>query len=222
MSRASHTTAEKLSAYLDGQLRPVEAERVEAHLAACPVCQRDLEGMQQVVSSLHHLERMKPPSSVKRAVVHRIAFEGQREDLITRLERGFSVFNRQSPILFLFALIMALAIMVFFFAYALHQEQNATTPVLFEAPVRAVPPAEGERRTVAERDFHLREGVWVEEGVDTSAPERTIIAADSDAGRSFLAAYPELSALASLGNVVVFTVDGETIELHSEKGTPPP
>jgi hypothetical protein len=50
-----------LSAYLDGQVDDRERYLVERHLSTCPVCQRDLESLRQVVRLLNRLPPVTPP-----------------------------------------------------------------------------------------------------------------------------------------------------------------
>lgn len=57
---------ERLSALLDDQLEPAERERLEAHLAACPLCQGELSAFQGVDALLReHLLRPEAPSHLK-------------------------------------------------------------------------------------------------------------------------------------------------------------
>ncbi len=46
-----------LSQYLDGELGPSAAARVEVHLATCPGCARLAEELAAVVAALHRLPR---------------------------------------------------------------------------------------------------------------------------------------------------------------------
>src|SRR5207247_3201189 len=54
---AGHPFAdEELSAWLDGELTPSRAARLEAHLAACPPCAARAEDLRAIVSELARLE----------------------------------------------------------------------------------------------------------------------------------------------------------------------
>lgn len=61
-----HDEALLLSPYLDRVLEPGEAARLEAHLAGCDACRRQLEGLRQTVTMLHSLpaERMPRPVTI--------------------------------------------------------------------------------------------------------------------------------------------------------------
>ncbi len=47
-----HYLAADLSAYFDGELEPASRQKVEAHLAACPSCRQQLEGMRKIQLAL--------------------------------------------------------------------------------------------------------------------------------------------------------------------------
>jgi len=61
-----HQEALLLSPYLDRVLEPGEAARLEAHLASCDACRRQLEGLRQTVALVRTLpqERMPRPVSI--------------------------------------------------------------------------------------------------------------------------------------------------------------
>jgi anti-sigma factor RsiW len=60
---------EVVSAYLDGELPPLERRRAEAHLAGCDVCRDELSDMMFVRARLRALPMLETPS--KPAVVDR-------------------------------------------------------------------------------------------------------------------------------------------------------
>ncbi len=61
-----HQESLLLSPYLDHVLEPGEADRLEAHLAGCDACRRQLEGLRQTVALVKALphERMPHPVSI--------------------------------------------------------------------------------------------------------------------------------------------------------------
>lgn len=59
--QGTHLNSEQLSAYLDGQVRPDERRRLEAHLAACEACRRELAGLRQTVALVRTLPRVPVP-----------------------------------------------------------------------------------------------------------------------------------------------------------------
>lgn len=77
---ASHEEAqERLSAYLEGELRGREHRRVVRHLALCPICRDVLRSLAQTLDRLRSLARSDSPSprlSVADAVVDRIRSGG--------------------------------------------------------------------------------------------------------------------------------------------------
>ncbi|MGC8782707.1 MAG: anti-sigma factor family protein, partial [Anaerolineae bacterium] len=59
--RGNHLHSEELSAYLDGQVRPAERRRIEAHLAGCAACRRELASLRQTVALVRALPRVPVP-----------------------------------------------------------------------------------------------------------------------------------------------------------------
>ncbi|MBI3998524.1 MAG: zf-HC2 domain-containing protein [Armatimonadetes bacterium] len=55
---AHHRVHQQLSAYLDGELTPAELAEVRDHLAACPECASELEGLRAIK---HLLRRLAAP-----------------------------------------------------------------------------------------------------------------------------------------------------------------
>ena len=61
-------TAERLSAYLDGELEPQAAARLREHLAGCPQCGARLRDLGELDRALDALEGMPAPVSFARRV----------------------------------------------------------------------------------------------------------------------------------------------------------
>ena len=61
-------SAEKLSAFVDGDLTAAEAQAVRAHLASCPRCARVLTDLSAMVSTVRSLDRPEPPPTLWPAV----------------------------------------------------------------------------------------------------------------------------------------------------------
>ena len=210
---STHASAEMLSAYLDRQLVEPEARELEQHLDRCPECHVRLEGLRKVVKNLQNLEQLATPLTLEQTVARRIALSDEPESLLDRFEHGMSIFNRQSPILATFGVVIALALFIYLFSYTLHLRENTGVQVIWEDPPYA---AEGSRLEVAGRQLVWSEstgGVWIEEGVDVAAVSRTLVA-DSEEGRAFLAANPELADLGELDRDVVFESGGEIVRLE--------
>ncbi len=215
---SSHASAELLSAYLDRQLVEPQARQLEDHLDRCSQCHVRLEGLRKVVAHLQSMEQLATPLNLEQTVARRIALSSESESLLDRFEHGMSIFNRQSPILAMFGVVVALALFIFLFSYTLHLRETATTPVIWEDPPASIakPVAEvaaGSRLSIAGRELVWSEdGLWVEAGADASALSRTL-AVDSEAGRAFLAKHPDLADLATVDGSVVLAVDGEVVRL---------
>ena len=144
-----------------------------------------LEGLRKVVTNLQRMEQLATPLTLEQTVARRIELAGERESLLDRFEQSMSIFNRQSPILAMFGVVIALTLFIYLFSYTLHLRETATTPVIFEDLPASLStsdePAEGSRLVVVGRDLLWSGGVWVEEGVSAAAVSRTL-AIDSEQG----------------------------------------
>ncbi len=214
---STHASAEVLSAYLDRQLVEPEARQLEEHIESCRQCHVKLEGLRKVVANLQNLEPLATPDTLEQAVARRITLADRSPSLFDRFEEGMSIFNRQSPILSMFGVVIALALFIYLFSYTLHLRETATTPVIFEDPPGAVaqPESAADRSVLVTADRRLAWSAgeeWIEEGVDAEAVSRTL-ALDSEGGRELLAAHPELASLADLEHGVVLEIDGEIVRL---------
>ncbi len=223
---SSHATVELHSAYLDRQLFEPEASRLEDHLEQCEDCHVRLEGLRKVVANLRRLESLDPPADLEHAVARRIALAGEPGSFLDRLESGLSIFSRQSSLLPMFGVVMALAVILYLFSVALERSQSGLLPVFFDdPPAAAAVAAAGERRELAGRVLVLRAAtapgeahraaaeVWVEEGVSPEAVSRRVDLG-SPAGQRLAAEHPELEELAELGARAVIVLDGEVVEIR--------
>ncbi len=137
---SSHASAELLSAYLDRQLAEQETADLESHLDHCRECHGRLQGLNNVVANLRHLERQAPPPTLDMAVARRIALAGERKGTLDRFEEGLEAFQRRSSLMLWFAVVFALVLITFFFLNTLARSQNTTIPVTFgDQPVPSAP-----------------------------------------------------------------------------------
>lgn len=206
---SSHATVELLSAYLDQELVGSEVHHLEDHLEQCAECHSRLEGLRKVVASLRRAERHDPPVDLEMAVARRIALAGQRESMLDRFETRLSIFNRQSTLLPLFAVVIALAVFMYLFAVGVEKHQNQRIPVIFGTP-DTVENGSGETRRTAERVLRFEGGVWLEDGVSRDQVGRTV-ELDSDEGRRWLAEHPLLE---QLPRPAVIRLDDEVVEIR--------
>ncbi len=211
VTASSHATVELLSAYLDRQLREPEAGALEAHLEQCEECHGRLEGLREVVNNLRRLDRRDPSPELEKAVARRIALAGDPPGLLDRFESQLSIFTRQSPLLPMFGVVMALAVFIYLFAVAVDRSRSSLTPVVFDVPAPAA--SVGEQQELAGRTLVWRGEAWVEQGVSAEAASRTL-ELDSDAGRRAVAERPELAELAELGAPAVIELAGEVVEIR--------
>ena len=65
-------TQERIEAYIDGDLTPVEQGQLEAHAATCAACAAELEDARRLVGALRTLPSLTCPDAVSQALQDRI------------------------------------------------------------------------------------------------------------------------------------------------------
>jgi len=68
----------ELSAYIDGELTPDEAERVRSHLAQCPACREEEEALRRVAAAVGELPSLAAPPGLRQATLERVRAERPR------------------------------------------------------------------------------------------------------------------------------------------------
>lgn len=210
-----HLDAELLSAYLDDEVLDLEKIEIDGHLADCPSCLDRLEGLRRVTSTLQRLERAEPPPVLGILVQRRLGLDRQPGGVAGRWLRSTAwQFPISPPLATLFALVLALAIIVSLFGSALEwldAREPILVPVFEDRPAAVVEPGdESDRRMVGGRSFALVDGRWQELGIGERAV-RTV-AADSPEALRLWQTEPELErAFAAVG--VRLLIDGEVVEV---------
>jgi len=211
---SAHLPIESLSAYLDRELPRSRAEAVESHLDDCPRCRAHLKSLSRVVDRLQGLERVAPPPLLAGDVARRVTLERRPRTLVERLESGLTGQPFQSQILNTFALVMALAAMVYVFAVGLDHLERKKIPVVMATPEASVEftrqheIAIGLRSEVADRVFRRDGGLWREDGA--SGEPAAVLAASSEEGLAVLDRNPELEVLLGQGEPVILR-DGDRV-----------
>jgi hypothetical protein len=73
-----HEVSDLLSAYIDGELDPVESKSVVNHLSGCNFCRQELSELQQTINLLHELPDLAPPPDLCLRVMNRIKAEPKK------------------------------------------------------------------------------------------------------------------------------------------------
>lgn len=213
-----HATAEVLSAYLDAELEAGEARDLSRHLEDCDDCRARLDSLRRVVTSVRRLERAAPPPVLAQYVQQRINLAGRPRGLVERLESQMRDVPQLPSIFVTFALVFALALIVYVFVVGVHRHLNPTEIVLLPVPRPPAPTGEVlETREAAGRTFDLVDGIWREQGVTEPVADLRI-EADSAAGRALLDLYPGLS---DLGGRIFLRLPEGIIELRLPPPEPP-
>lgn len=140
----AHPSVERLSAYLDEQLAGAERRRLELHLEACSQCHRRLQGMRRVVARLRTLDRQAPPPYLGFLLRRSAALEAKRPTLVERLEASAKRFTLHAAVAPVFAVVLALGLIIYLLSWGIHQQEQGHVPVILEAeqePEAKNPPA---------------------------------------------------------------------------------
>ncbi|MDH3522687.1 MAG: zf-HC2 domain-containing protein [Acidobacteriota bacterium] len=200
-------TVELLSRFLDGEVTPGERQRVEEWLAESHEVREIYEGLGRVRGSLGRLAETAPPAHLGELVRRRVALEGEATGLWGRVEGRLRSWTAGPGLLTPFAVVLALAAMLYVLANGLARFERAREPVYVTAP---------DTRIVAGRQLSRHGGRWVEAGLDPARLDEAarIVVAAADAAE-WARQRPELAPLVELGTVVV-ELDGEVVVLVFE------
>jgi len=164
---SAHVEVEMLSAFLDGEMAPVERDRVEAHVAKCTPCRTRLEELRAVAQGLNALARPSVPRTLDLAVPVRARLG--RTDLARWVLRPAT-----GTLTLPFAIVAALAILLLV-AHAAHLAAPASGERVGAASVEAIGGAESGGGAV----LRYEAGAWRPASAESPEPAgRTATAAD--------------------------------------------
>lgn len=214
----THPEVELLSTYLDRELTRREKRRVEGHLEQCDDCRQRLTSLQKVIGNLQAMERLAPPAHLG-AHLHRLtSVQSSRPTLIQRLEQGASRFNVQPSIAPIFAIVVALILIVYMLSWGLHRQATGRIPVHLE-PLETVvenPVNSPSWLIIGAKRFHLVDGLWIEEGLDRDAVAEPIPPSDPRVQAWFLR-FPDLRQLEGLGGPVRLRLGSQVVEIQFDE-----
>jgi anti-sigma factor RsiW len=220
---APHAPTELLSAYLDGELPANDGRRLEEHLALCPSCRAELTSLHRVVDGLRRLERTAPPPALAQHVQRRIALDSTRATALGRFEDELARLRPMIAIFMPFAVVIALAAILYFFASTLHRLENRGPAIVIPPPEVASAYREPgtdalDRREAGGRTFERTGDAWRQLDLPPAAP-RDVVAGTPEAA-ALLAAHPWLGDLLADGGSVTFTLEDEVVRVvQGETGT---
>jgi hypothetical protein len=221
-----HLSTEQLSSYLDGEVGPLQAERIEEHLETCLACRSQLDAMDRVVAGLRHAARPIPPPALAAAVRRRIAATPEPQGALRRFKLLWGPLGALGTLgdiamrpAFRTSAAMGLAILfsVFLLSHGLQPDRAATleepatftVQTSFGPPPLFLPPTTSE---VAGREFVWLGDRWIQRGLEGKTPEAHV-ATRSAQGRAMLSKYSDLEFLLADGTPVVMRYRQETVEL---------
>jgi hypothetical protein len=216
----AHANAETLSAYLDRELSPKKADRLEEHLEDCPRCQAHLESLTRVIGHLQRLEQTAPPPILAERVARRVTLErsrvARRGGMVERIERKLDRVPLQSSILSTFALVFALAAIAYLFAVTLEQIELKRIPVVVATPEELAD--QGTELPARLPGYVFDDGAWWQESIPRE-PAAGLpgdpVEPSSALGREILAAHPEVRRLLIDGAAVVVRHEGRVVRLQA-------
>ena len=114
---SSHLAIELLSSYLDEEVTTRQLRLVEDHLDDCAECRSTLEGLRSVAQSVRRLESVAPPSTLGVATERRLRIAALEEARGLDIERSLGRWLKQPVLAPVFAIVLALAAILYLFAY---------------------------------------------------------------------------------------------------------
>lgn len=212
-----HAPTELLSAYVDGELPENDGRRLEEHLALCPSCRAELTSLHRVVDSLRRLERTAPPPALAQHVQRRIALDSTRATAFGRFEDELARLRPMISIFMPFAVVIALAAILYFFASTLHRLENRGPAIVI--PTREAASAFPEpgvesaaRREAGGRTFERAGNAWRQLDLPAAATPREIAPGSPEAA-ALLEAHPWLGDLFVEGDSVTFALEDEVVRV---------
>jgi len=199
VGRDPHGDWDLLSAYVDGELAIEQRRTVEDHLAGCPGCRAELDGMRRVASRLRSLERAAPPPLLADQVARRVAVAARQPGLVVRLEEALRRLPVESSTLMTFGVVVALTAIAALFVAGVEDSDRAgpdRRPAAAVAHPAASAGDEGLEVTTAVvhgRVFDREGDLWRERHLDADGAPR--IGADDPAAQEMLEAEPRLRDL---------------------------
>src|SRR5437867_7650354 len=85
--RGHHPLGEEIQDFADGRLPPARREELEAHLATCPQCGRELERLRWVKAGTARLPMHEPPPDLPARVAQALDGEDRRGSRASPLRR---------------------------------------------------------------------------------------------------------------------------------------
>lgn len=211
MSKHEEKTTEQLSAYIDDELPADEIREVESLLAHDKAVRQRLEGLRKVVDGLRQTEPPPPPPTLHHAVARRIALEREQVPFLDRFEANLSPLARHNPLMPMFAVVLVLAIAIYFFAVMVERANRGDTEVVVVGSTETGTTMIGARIEVAGRILFWDGALWRERDAPVDA-DHTIVLGSADA-EALLAANPDLEAIVDLGVPALIVLEGTAVRL---------
>ncbi len=215
---SSTDTLELLSRFLDGDVDEPERVRAESLLQEDAEARRLYEGLARVRGRLADLPEVTAPAHLGALVQQRLAVEADEVTVWGRLDRQLRRWLLDPSFLPAFAVLLALAAMIYALSFGIARFERDSGPVILSAPEAVTAPegrAPARSRALASREFVRRGELWVEAGLVPAAPDLPVLSGAEL--EEWLTGHRELAALEPLG-VVIVEVEGAAIGLDFTAG----
>lgn len=210
---SAHPDVEVLSTYLDRELDRQERHRVEGHLQGCEECRQVLSNLQRVVGDLRALERLAPPPHLGAHLLRLAAVDASRPTLIQRLEQSVARFSQQPTVAPVFALVVALILIIYLFSWGLHRQETGRIPVHLQPEATMGAAEQQPLREIADRTFRYEDGAWVELGLAAESVEESMSGSDPRV-QLWLAADTSHQEIGTLGDRVRLMMGNRVVEIR--------
>ena len=160
-----------------------------------------------LVERLGSLKRSAPPAHLGQSIEHRVSLEARREGLLEKLERRIELWTTHSSMMPVFALVLALAVIIYLFALGVERSNRGTTIILEPSVAEPI----GESVELGGRVFDRTDGIWIERGLAGEAVSLRLTFAGPESEK--LADRLDLKDYQALGGVVRLRVGQEVIEV---------
>lgn len=183
----SHLSVEMLSTYLDERLVEAERRRLESHLEECSECHQRLQGMRRVMQRLETLDKQAPPPHLGFQLRRLAARQATTSTLVEKLEKGARRFTVQATVAPVFAVVLALALIIYMLSWGIHRQEHGNVPVILETePMSAVEKAPAAEEMAARSEVGVRVGAVSAPESENALGKRDRQSERRGAGRNFL------------------------------------
>jgi hypothetical protein len=205
-----------LSSFVDRELEEGKRKWVEEHVSGCTACSDRLAGLEQVVRQLQRLEGVSPPPTLGLRLERRIRLERRKRGLATLLEKEAGRWLKQPVLAPVFAIVLALGVILYLFAVGVGHQGARTTRLVIAGGSEEVSPEGGEGQVAEAPEKVLEDRLEASrsaEDEDSVASSPSELSAARERARARASPAPPADTSIS-GAVRTVVVAGRTFDLE--------